>query len=88
MAKSLEFLEQFQRVLTPVRCTTGPLEEQTKEKNKKTMHMSCMNKQPSYLRQVWETWEMENSKLGNCIREAGWAKKKDVPGLMLPVILW
>lgn len=82
MAKTLEFLEQFQRVLTPVRCTTGPLEEQMKEKTKKTMHMSCMNKQPSYLHQVWETWEMENSKLGNCIREAGWAKKKDVPGFM------
>ena len=59
-----------------------------KRKNKKTMHMSGMNKQPSYLRQVWETWEMENSKLGNCIREAGWAKKKDVPGLMLQVKVW
>ena len=38
MAKTLEFLEQFRRVLTPVRCTTGPLEEQTKEKTKNNAH--------------------------------------------------
>lgn len=65
MAKSLEFLEQFQRVLTPVRCTTGPLEEQTKEKTKRQCTwVAWTNNQVIYIRcekhGKWKTasWEI------------------------------
>ena len=69
MAKTLEFLEQFRRVLTPARCTTGPLEEQKKNKKQKTMHMSCMNRQWGTKLFTSGARNMENGKqqhLGTC----------------------